>query len=235
MARLIRVEEPGLLRRRARAAARRISRARAGRRRSSRERRLGAAGWPVSGTLRGRETPAPRGRRGRRRRTRRRAPSGAKWSMKRARNGPTLTQVPVDSLKSSAMRPSNSRPLAGSCRVDEFQRVAEFVEALVVEGLAGQVVLPPIARRDVRPAQPRFELALVRHQLEFDARRRQADIARPIEVPGAGERERCGFGRAERRQENNALARRLDRELRSVDPMSSGSGRRRHRTAPSGG
>ena len=62
--------------------------------------------------------------------------------MKRARNGPTLAQVPVDSLKSSAMRPSNSRPLQRIVGVDEFQRVADFVEALLVEGLA----------RELRPA-----------------------------------------------------------------------------------
>ena len=62
--------------------------------------------------------------------------------MKRARNGPTLTQVPVDSLKSSAMRPSNRKPLPGSCGVGEFQRVADLVEAVFVEGLA----------RELRPA-----------------------------------------------------------------------------------
>ena len=36
-----------------------------------------------------------------------------KASMNCARSGPTLTQVPDDSLKSSAMRPSNSRPCSG--------------------------------------------------------------------------------------------------------------------------
>ena len=40
--------------------------------------------------------------------------SGAKCSMKLARSGPTFTQVPVESLKSSAMRPRNSSPRAGS-------------------------------------------------------------------------------------------------------------------------
>ena len=55
--------------------------------------------------------------------------------MKRARSGPTLTQVPVASLKSSAMRPSNNRPLPVG-RVVELERVAEPVEAFLVEGLA---------------------------------------------------------------------------------------------------
>src|SRR5580704_9579414 len=40
--------------------------------------------------------------------------SGAKCAMNAARSGPTLTQVPVASLKSSARRPSNSRPFDGS-------------------------------------------------------------------------------------------------------------------------
>jgi len=36
--------------------------------------------------------------------------SGAQAAIKRARSGPTLTQVPLASLKSSAMRPSKSNP-----------------------------------------------------------------------------------------------------------------------------
>ena len=151
--------------------------------------------------------------------------------MKRARNGPTLTQVPVDSLKSSAMRPSNSRPLPAIVGVDEFQRVADLVEALFVERLARELLLPPIAGRDVRAAQARFQLAFVRHQLEFDARRRQADIARPVEIPGAGERQRRGLGRAERGQKNNALAGGFDRELGEVVPgglVEAGAGIEQH-------
>ena len=61
--------------------------------------------------------------------------------MKRARSGPTLTQVPVASLKSSAMRPSNSRPCARIVRIGELQRVAEPVEAFLVERLRGQLRL----------------------------------------------------------------------------------------------
>ena len=40
--------------------------------------------------------------------------AGQKPAITRARNGPTLTQVPVASLKSSAMRPSNMSPWPGS-------------------------------------------------------------------------------------------------------------------------
>src|SRR5258708_3537489 len=36
--------------------------------------------------------------------------NGAQAAMNRARSGPTLTQVPLASLKSSAMRPSKSNP-----------------------------------------------------------------------------------------------------------------------------
>jgi hypothetical protein len=45
--------------------------------------------------------------------------------MMRARSGPTLTKVPVDSLKSSAVRPSNSRPRCGSA--GSIQRTASPV------------------------------------------------------------------------------------------------------------
>ncbi len=40
--------------------------------------------------------------------------SGAQAAIKRARKGPTLTQVPLASLKSSAMRPSKSKPASKS-------------------------------------------------------------------------------------------------------------------------
>ena len=46
-----------------------------------------------------------------------------------ARSGPTRTQVPVDSLKSSDSRPSNTNPLPGPL-VDEAERIAEPVETL---------------------------------------------------------------------------------------------------------
>src|SRR5215510_11434168 len=43
--------------------------------------------------------------------------------------------------------------------IDWLHRVTELVISLLVERLAREVILPPIARRDVRPAQPHFELA----------------------------------------------------------------------------
>ena len=64
-----------------------------------------------------------------------------------ARSGPTLTQVPVDSLKSSASRPSKTSPLPRIAGIDEAHRVAEPVEALLVErGRASAPSSPPVAR-----------------------------------------------------------------------------------------
>ena len=42
--------------------------------------------------------------------------------------------------------------LAGIVRVDEFERIAQLVEAFRVKGLARERVLPPITERDVRAA-----------------------------------------------------------------------------------
>ncbi len=81
------------------------------------------------------------------------------------RSVPTLTQVPVVSLKSSATRPSNTRPGARIVGVDETAGVADPVEALVVERGGRQRGLV-VARRDVRPLHPQLELAPVGNELE---------------------------------------------------------------------
>ena len=96
--------------------------------------------------------------------------SGAQAATNRARSGPTLTQVPLASLKSSAMRPSKSKPASKSSGDGRLQRVAEFVKAFLVERRRGQFRLAPIARRDVRPLGADFQLAVVRHQLGVVAR-----------------------------------------------------------------
>ena len=49
------------------------------------------------------------------------------------RSGPTLTQVPVASLKSSADAAVEEEALLGIARIEEFQRVAELIEAVLVE------------------------------------------------------------------------------------------------------
>ena len=109
--------------------------------------------------------------------------SGAKCAMKAARSGPTLTQVPVASLKSSASRPSNSRPLAGSAGVVELQRVADLVKPFLVEGGRGQRRRAPIAGRNIGASEPRFELAVARHEFQLHAGQRQADIAGALGIP----------------------------------------------------
>ena len=79
-------------------------------------------------------------------------------------------------------------------------------------------MLSPVSGRDVRTAQPRLQLPFVRHQLELDAGCRYADVAGAVEIPRAGKRKRRGLRRAERGQENDALAGRLDRKLRQLVP-----------------
>jgi hypothetical protein len=114
--------------------------------------------------------------------------------------------VPLESLKSSAMRPSNRRPEARIVRVFEFERVAELVEAFFVEGVGGEFGLTPIARRDVRSLEARFELAAVRHELELHARRGQAHVGGVLAHPHAAERHGRGFGGAEAGEKHDALA-----------------------------
>ena len=86
------------------------------------------------------------------------------------------------------------QPLAGIVGVDEFERVADLVEALLVEGLGGQRRPPPIAGRDVGSLQPCFELAFVGNELQFHAAHRQPDIAGSIGFLGTGQRRRRSLG-----------------------------------------
>ena len=60
--------------------------------------------------------------------------------------------------------------------IGEFQRVADLVEALLVEGLARSFPASlPIAGRDVGALEAQFELVAIGHELDLHARRRQAD------------------------------------------------------------
>src|SRR5262245_41975733 len=101
--------------------------------------------------------------------------AGAQWTD--AHPGPRRQ---LEILRNTAVE---QQPLGRSIRIDKFQRVAELVEALFIKGLSCQLILSPIAGRDVRATQPRFKLAFVRHKLELYPRCRQADITRPIEIP----------------------------------------------------
>ena len=130
------------------------------------------------------------------------------------RNGPTLTHVPVASLKSSAIRPSNKSPLAGSTASAEFDAHRRSRRTPLRRRPPPWRRRAPIAGRDIRPPHPRFELAFVRHELEFEARERQADIADLLAFPAVrASAGGSGFGRAEARQKHDALADGLDREF----------------------
>ena len=109
---------------------------------------------------------------------RRPARSGSPAAMICARSGPTETKVPVASLKSSAMRPSNTKPSSGRAGSIGLSGVAAAVEAFVVEALGRLLGRAPVAGRDVRAAVAHLELVADRHELQLDARRRQADVAR---------------------------------------------------------
>src|SRR5262249_60340809 len=66
----------------------------------------------------------------------------------------------LEVLGHAAVEQESRARIAG---VFEFERIAELVEAVFIEGLRGELALAPIARRDVRAAQPRLELALGRN------------------------------------------------------------------------
>ncbi len=90
--------------------------------------------------------------------------------MIRARKGPVLTVVPQASLKSSSSRPSKTKPRCGRAFVGETQGIAEAIEAVFVEGGSRQLVVAPIARRDIRAFDARFIFSADRHELQLIAR-----------------------------------------------------------------
>src|SRR5216683_2212306 len=102
---------------------------------------------------------------------------------------------------------------AGVGRIIEPERIAQPVEAFFVERVAGERGAAPVAGRDAGAAQPGFELAVHRHQLDLHPGRRQTDIVRPVGVPGAAERIGRGFGRAQSGQEQNAFTASVRGEL----------------------
>ena len=135
------------------------------------------AGWHARGRPRRSETPgsAPRRRHGRSRRCP--APAAPARRCPATRSVPTLTQVPELSLKSSATRPSKNRPSSGRAGIGKGHGVADQIKAFGIERLRGQFRRLPVARRDIRAAHAHLELVAGRHQLQFGARDRHADIA----------------------------------------------------------
>src|SRR5580704_17645497 len=69
--------------------------------------------------------------------------------------------------------------------VGELDRIADLVKALVVERVGREMRRLVIAGRDIDASEPRFELAVARHELELNTRQRQADIAGSFGFPAA--------------------------------------------------
>ena len=144
--------------------------------------------------------------------------SGAQAATKRARSGPTLTQVPLRELEilgDAAVEIEAGIEVVG---IGRFERVAELVKAFLVEGVRGQLRLAPIARRDVRPLGANFHLAVVRHSLAS-----LPDTGSPTWperlVRGLHRHEeRRGLGGAEAGQHRHALAGFLHREFVEAVP-----------------
>src|SRR5262245_29546314 len=82
-------------------------------------------------------------------------------------------------------------------RVDEFQRVADLVEALFIKRIARQLILPPVSGRNMRAAQPRFHFSFVWYELQLYARCRHPYVAWSVEIPRTSKRKRRGFRRTE--------------------------------------
>src|SRR5262249_49561778 len=115
-----------------------------------------------------------------------------------SRKDPTLTHVPVVSLKSSAVRPSKMRPRAGSSGSANPDGVSRSIEAFIVVARSGQIGTLPIARRNVRSAHANLELTGIGHQLQLHPRHRHADIARTFEKEMGGRCQRRSLGRTPR-------------------------------------
>ena len=142
-----------------------------------------------------------------------------------ALNGPTLTHVPVASLKSSATRPSNRKPRSGSVVVGEPQRIAELVESLFVKRRLGQLGLAPVAGGDARALDARLELAGVGDELHLDPWIWNADYAGVARALGDADRRWAGLGRTERSHHGRYFAHRLEPEtLVALADMGSESG-----------
>ena len=131
----------------------------------------------------------------------------------RARSGPTLTQVPVASLKSSRDAPVEGKPAsARSAGSIEAQRVAEAVEAFLVEGGAASASgVAPIAGGDVRAAHPRLQLALDRRQLQLAPRQPAGRRRRTAAQSGAADQARTARFRWSRGRSSIGCARRPSR------------------------
>ena len=101
----------------------------------------------------------------------------------------------------------------GPRRIGKGHGIADQIEAFGIERLRGQFRRLPVARRDVRAAHAHFQLVARRHQLQFGARDRHADIAGALGLEMAIGRERRRLGRAPGRHHRQRAADGRDRQL----------------------
>ena len=92
--------------------------------------------------------------------------------------------------------PREHQPLRWLGRIHESGRVADHVEAFVVERLRRQLGLAVVTLHHDRAADAQLELAADGHELEIDARVRQSDQADALGVPVGRGRGRRGLGAA---------------------------------------
>src|SRR5690606_21827714 len=76
-------------------------------------------------------------------------------------------------------------------RHGELDRIANAIKTLVVKSLRRELGIVPIAGRDIGSLEPQLIFVVQRHELDRDPLRRNADIARPVLLFGAIERERA--------------------------------------------
>ena len=91
--------------------------------------------------------------------------------------------MPLDELEVLGEPAVEQQALGRIVGIGEFQRVADLVEALVVEGVPREIGPPPIARRDVRPSSRASSLPSFGTSLSSTPGSRQADVAGPVEIP----------------------------------------------------
>ena len=116
-----------------------------------------------------------------------------------------------DELEILGDTPVEQEAARGIVRIREPYCIADSVEPVRVERRRRELGALPVPRRDMGAAHPDFELAGARHQLELDARDRDAHYAGTIDRKMRGSRQRRGFGRAPGRGHGDAPTGRTQR------------------------
>ena len=104
-------------------------------------------------------------------------------------------------------------------QIDELDRVADHVIALVIERLGGHVGLAPVTGKDVGALDAHFHLVGRGHQLERGARNRHPDHPGAYRAEVTVRRERCRLGGAPARHHQDPVAGCLDRQILERNPQ----------------